>query len=124
MSTPASLGCVGLTIVLTVYGQIVVKWQVSRLGTLPDAFLDKLQSLAGLLINPWIITVFIAAFVAAMSWMAAMTRLDLSYAYPFVSLTFPSVLILSVLLFHEPIGWEKIVGIALIVAGVVIQSRG
>lgn len=122
MTNPASLVCVALTIILTVYGQIVVKWQVAGLGTLPADFFEKLQALAGLLINPWIISVFVAAFLAAMSWMAAMTRLELSYAYPFVSLTFPSVLILSVLFFNEPIGWQKIVGIVFIVTGVVIGS--
>ena len=67
-----------LTIVLTVYGQLVIKWQVSLSGALPSSGGEKLFFLIRLLFNPWIISGFIAAFLAALSWMAAMTKFDLS----------------------------------------------
>ena len=40
-----------------------------------------------------------AALVAGMAWMAAMTQLELSHAYPFMGLTFILVLLLSGFLF-------------------------
>ena len=64
-----------------------------------------------------------AAFGAAMVWMLAIARLDLSYAYPFMSLTFPSILLLSYLLFNEPVNIGKAVGVGFIVAGIIIHSR-
>jgi multidrug transporter EmrE-like cation transporter len=56
--------------------------------------------------------------------MAAMTKFELSYAYPFMSLAFALVLLSSALLFHETVNTAKIVGIFLIMAGIVIASRG
>ena len=53
-----------------------------------------------------------------------MTRLPLSHAYPFVSFSFVLVLISSAVFFHEPLTWPKLVGMACIVAGIVIGSQG
>src|SRR4051794_3182252 len=69
------------TIILTVYGQLVVKWQVSQAGAFPPSLEGRLLFLARLLSNPWIISVLAAAALAALSWMAAMTRYELSVAY-------------------------------------------
>ncbi len=67
---------------------------------------------------------FLAAFLASLAWMAAMTKLDLSHAYPFISLTFVLVIILSNVFFHEVITTPKIIGLGLIVLGTVVGSRG
>jgi multidrug transporter EmrE-like cation transporter len=114
---------VSATVLLTVYGQLIVKWQVSRAGSLPDPLGEKLTFLARLVISPWMISVFVAAFVAALAWMAAMTRLELSRAYPFVGLSFVLVLLLSALFFHESVTLYKAAGVALIVVGLFVGSR-
>ena len=53
----------------------------------------------------------------------ALTRLELSYAYPFTSLSFVLIFIASVVLFHEPVSTTKLIGMALIVCGLVVGSR-
>jgi len=113
-----------LTIILTVYGQLIVKWQVMEAGDLPASWDGKLAFLLRLLLNPWILSGFFAAFLAAMCWMAAMTKFQLSYAYPYMGLVFALLLLFSAVLFHEPITWPKLVGTALIVIGVVVVSQG
>jgi len=115
---------IALTIVLTVYGQIVIKWQVLNAGAFPDALIDKLWFLYKLLVNPWVVSALLAALLAGIAWMAAMTRLDLSRGYPFMSLAFVLVLILSGIFFNEPITTPKIAGIILIVLGIVVGSQG
>ena len=112
------------TILLTVYGQLILKWQVGLAGPGPEAFPAKLYFLVGLLLNPWILSGFVAAFAASLAWMGAMTKFELSHAYPFMSLNFVLVLLFAGLLFNEPISATKIVGIGLIVLGVVVGSRG
>ena len=111
------------TILFTVYGQLILKWRIGKHGSLPDQFSDKLSFLFGLFADPFIISGFVSAIVAAFFWMAAMTRLDLSYAYPFVSLSFALVFLMSAWLFHEPITLHKVAGIVLIVSGVIVSSR-
>jgi drug/metabolite transporter (DMT)-like permease len=114
---------VAATVLLTVYGQLVVKWQVGNAAQLRDPA-ERAAFLLALLANPWVLSALAAAFVAALCWMLAVVKLDLSHAYPFVSLSFVLVLFLSAALFGEPLGWAKIGGIALIVAGVALGSQG
>ena len=111
------------TILLTVYGQIIIKWQVRNAGILPEDVADKVWFMLKLLVNPWVVSALLAALLASVAWMAAMTRLDLSRGYPFMSLAFVLVLILSGLVFNEPITTPKIVGIILIVLGIMVGSQ-
>lgn len=114
---------VAATVLLTVYGQLVVKWQVGDASRLSDPS-QRTAFLLGLLANPWVLSAFAAAFAAALCWMLAMVKLELSHAYPFISLSFVLVLFLSAALFGEPLTWPKIAGVALIVGGVALGSQG
>jgi len=112
------------TIGLTVYGQLILKWRISQLGSLPLELADKIKFLLGLLLDPAILSGFAAAFLASLAWMAAMTKFELSHAYPFMSLNFVVVLVLSGWLLSEPMNIQKTVGVALIVLGTVVAARG
>jgi multidrug transporter EmrE-like cation transporter len=115
---------VALTILLTVYGQLIIKWQVGEAGVFPVEWGERIWFLMRLVLNPWVISSFAAAFLAALSWMAAMTRLQLSHAYPFMSLSFVLVIVCSGIFFHEPITTLKLLGVALIVLGIIVGSQG
>ena len=107
----------------TVYGQIVIKWQVNNSGAFPSDTTEKLLFLGKLLLNPWVISGFTSVFLASLSWMAAMTKFPLSYAYPFMSLAFVLVLFLSALFFQEAITLTKAISMGLIIAGIIIGSK-
>jgi len=111
------------TILFTVYGQIILKWRISGVGELPKFFNDKIIFLIKLLFDPWVFSGFFSAFIASFFWMAAMTKFDLSYAYPFMSFAFILVLVLSAFLFNETITWQKLVGLFLITLGIIVTSR-
>ncbi|MFB5660218.1 EamA family transporter [Alteribacillus sp. HJP-4] len=111
------------TIFFTVYGQIMLKWRISKFGSLPAEFQEKVFFLFRLLFDPLILSGFLSAFVASFFWMAAMTKFDISYAYPFMSLSFMLVFILSVFLFNEPMTVHKIAGLVLIIAGILVTSQ-
>ena len=113
-----------LNILLTVYAQFIVKWQVMQAGGLPAAPEHKLQFMVRLLLNPWIITAYAAAFAASLTWMAAMTKLDLSHAYPMAGLAFVVVVLCSAPLFGEAITPLKMAGLLLIIVGIFIGSQG
>ncbi len=113
-----------LTIVLTVYGQIAIKWQMLKVGNLPEPLPEKINFLIHLLLHPWILSALLAAFMASFCWMAAMTKFDLSHAYQFMSLNFVIVLLLSGWLLNEPLSVQKVLGVTLIVFGTVVAARG
>jgi len=112
------------TVLLTVYAQIAIKWQVLEAGPFPADAGGKIWFLARLLVNPWVASALAAALLAAVSWMAAMTRLELSHAYPFMSLAFVLVMLCSAWFFSEPITPLKVTGIVLVVLGLAIGSQG
>lgn len=124
MTKAQALFAVFMTVFLTVYGQIVIKWQVATFGKLPAQLNEKFSFMLQLLLNPWVLSGLIAAFGASISWMLAMTKLDLNYAYPFVSLSFVLIVISGAVFFNESLNTWKILGAMLIVAGVVVGSRG
>jgi multidrug transporter EmrE-like cation transporter len=113
---------VAFTIIMTVYGQIVVKWQVGHRGRLPTDLHGKVTFFADLILDPWVLSALIAAFVAALSWMAAVSQLPLSRAYPFVGLSFVMVLLLSAVFLGEAVTLAKIAGVLLVVAGIGIGA--
>ena len=112
------------TVLLTVYGQIAIKWQVLEAGPFPADAGEKVRFLARLLANPWVLSALAAGLLASVSWMAAMTRLELSHAYPFMSLAFVLVMVCSAGFFNEPLTLLKVTGITLVVLGIVVGSQG
>ncbi len=113
-----------LTIVLTAYGQLAIKWQVNLAGPMPDDRAGQFAFFTGLLLNPWVVSAIAAAFGAMLAWMAAMTRFELSQAYPFMAANFVLVGLGSVWLFGEPLTVNKVLGVALICAGLFVVARG
>lgn len=111
------------TILFTVYGQLILKWRIARYGSLPGNFQEKIHFFGSVLLDPFILSGLAAAVIASLFWIAAMTKFDLSFAYPFMSLSFVLVFFLSIWAFHEPMTLQKSIGLALIVAGVIISGR-
>jgi multidrug transporter EmrE-like cation transporter len=113
-----------LTILFTVYSQLVMRWQVSAAGQLPNDILGKIRFVMDLLLNPWVITGVIATFFAGVSWMLAMTRFEVSYAFPFVSLNYVLILAASIILFNESFTITKFVGSLIVIVGIIVIARG
>lgn len=112
------------TIGFTVYGQLILKWRITKFGPLPADISEKFKFLILLFLDPGILSGFAAGFLASLAWMAAMTKFDLSHAYPFMSLNFVVVLLLSGWLLNESMTPQKIIGIGLIVLGTIVAARG
>ncbi|WP_101925651.1 MULTISPECIES: EamA family transporter [Luteimonas] len=113
---------VAATVVLTTYGQIVLKWQVMTAAAPPFQAMNGWPPLLLLLFRPWVISALASAFLASLCWMVAMSRLELSRAYPFMALNFLLVGIIAIPLFGEAITRHKIIGIFLVIAGLIVIS--
>jgi multidrug transporter EmrE-like cation transporter len=111
------------TIFFTVYGQLIMKWQVALAGSMPADGSDRIGYILRLLLNPWIISAYIAAFSASLCWMLAINKIPVSQAYPFTSLSFVFVLVLSAMFFQETITPQKVVALVLIITGLIVGTR-
>lgn len=115
---------IALTVLLTVYGQLMIKWRLAHFGSFPAEWSARVSYFRDVLIDPFILSSFAAAFLASLTWMAAVSKFEISYAYPFMSAAFVLVLLLSVVFLGEALTWQKIVGLCLIVLGIVVASKG
>jgi multidrug transporter EmrE-like cation transporter len=113
-----------MTVFFTVYGQFVIKWQVSQVSALPLSLFSKFIFFFQLITNPWIFSGLFAAFLGSLTWMAALTKLPLGYAYPFTSLSFVIVVLFSGIFFNEVVTPLKLIGVALVILGVAVGSQG
>lgn len=110
------------TVVLSVIGQLLLKWQVARSGAAPSDVRGLVLHVGKLLLNPWILAGLGAAFLASILWMLALTKLDLSEAYPYTALAFVIILFTSYFMFGEALTAGKIIGTMLIVCGIVVLA--
>ena len=115
---------VAATVVIAIAGQLVLKWQTDVLGPFPEESGDRARYLADFLLNPWVIGVVVFFGLAVVCWMAALSKLELSRAYPFVAASFVGVMLGSAIFLGESLTAPKLVGAGLIVAGLVVGSQG
>jgi drug/metabolite transporter (DMT)-like permease len=109
--------------VLGVTGQLVIKRGLVALGSQalrPDGVLGFLASLA---LNPMIVGGLAIYVLGTLFWLVALSRLDLSYAYPFASLNYVLVLLASWFVLGELPSATRLAGVALICLGVCAIAR-
>jgi len=114
-----------LAISFGVVSQLIIKWQMSAFSFNDyETWQDKFTLAFSMLLNPYIMIALVLTLLAGVTWMIAMTKFEISYAYPFTILGLVFVTIFSVMLFGESVNIYKIGGIILIVFGVIVISKG
>jgi len=114
-----------LAISFAVVSQLIIKWQMSAFSFDDyETWQDKFALAFSMLLNPYIIISLILTLLAGVAWMISMTKFEISYAYPFTLLGLVLVTIFSVIFFGESINTYKIAGIAVIILGIVLISKG
>ncbi|MBC6934636.1 MAG: multidrug resistance protein [Chloroflexi bacterium] len=121
-TTSANLQSVGLvlaSVACGAVGQLVLKAAMNGLGQLQPS----LETLVAMATSP-LLLVGIGIFgISTLLWLLALIKADLSFAYPFLSLTYIAVLIGGAVLFHEQVTLDRVLGFAVIVTGVWIVAR-
>jgi multidrug transporter EmrE-like cation transporter len=109
-------------LVLTVYGQLMIKARALA-HTIPiESGASKLNYLVAMFSDIGVLSSLGAAGLASACWMLAVERVDLSYAYPFMALSFILVPVASMVLFGERVPPLQFLGLGLIVTGVTVSA--
>ncbi len=109
-----------LVLALTVFGQLATKARALIYSANPA--MSKMGYLVAMFTDFHVLVALAAAALASALWFLAIERAKLSYAYPFMALTFALVPIGSKLLFDEAISPLQCVGIAFVVLGVGLSA--
>jgi len=73
--------------------------------------------------NKFVVLGFLCYLISAASWLIILSRVDLSYAYPLISIGYILVMVLSKYLFNESVTAFRIAGTLLICSGVFLLLR-
>lgn len=122
--TARGLFFVGLTILFTVAGQLLVKKGTGIVGASPAQVSELPGYVLKVFTNLEVLLGLSSALLAAMCSTIAVSRTALSVAYPFMALAIVLVLALSTVGFDDRISIRQWLGVAIVCAGLVIASRG
>lgn len=110
-------------VLLGVLGQLSMKHGMMKVRLITGSVGDLAASLIKALGQPFVCAGFILYGVSALAWLVVLSRMELSFAYPMVSIGYVAVVILSRFLFGEQVSVIRLVGTFVICLGVVLVSR-
>lgn len=113
-----------LSIICSSSAQLFLKIGMTNFALQNDnRAMDATSVLAGIVLNPYILGGVSLHLAALATWLYVLKHVEVSYAYPFISLGFVLVLIFGYLFFDETLNFVKCLGIAAIILGVFLISR-
>jgi drug/metabolite transporter (DMT)-like permease len=111
------------SILLNVIGQLSFKHAMNQLGWI-EFHLSKIPSIAVLLVKqPFVLLGLFSYLLSAFFWIVGLSRVELSYAYPFLSLGYLLVFFLSWWFFSENITWLRFIGTFIICIGLFLIAK-
>ena len=110
-----------VAIMLLSAGQTAIKFGLNAVGGV--SLSDGLAGVFKLLQTPWVIIGFLCYGLSSVLWLDVLSKLDFSLAFPMVGLTYIFTLLIGRFFFGETVGWERVVGVGLILSGVFFMIR-
>jgi len=114
---------IALTILFTVTGQLLLKYATVELGQMPGRGKELGKFALKAYTNWKVIAGMFSALVASFTWLGAVSRSDISFAYPFMGLAIVLVLAVSPLLFGETVPLTRWIGVLLVCAGIWVAAQ-
>lgn len=106
--------------VLVVAGQLLLKHGLSDFVV--DDLGELMKQIFSIIFNPFVFAGLCLYVVSTGIWLIVLSRTSLSFAYPFISISYILIIITSKIFFNEIIDLYKIIAITLIIGGVVMLS--
>jgi len=103
-------------------GQVLLKYGVKSLGGLEFGG-GAAAELFRIFTCPYIVLGLFCIALNLLVWMTIISKLELSFAYPFASLSYALILLIGWLVLYERVNALRIAGVAFITIGVILVSR-
>ena len=110
-----------IDIIMVVCGQVFIKKGMNEVGSFSSMpFFDFLLKTIN---SNWVMLGFLLYIFTSIIWVMILSKVNLSYAYPMLSLSYLLILLLSWAYLNEDIYVEQLVGILLICCGVYLINK-
>jgi drug/metabolite transporter (DMT)-like permease len=110
-----------IAIVFLSLGQPSLKLGLNHVGGFSLA--DGISSFSRLVSTRWVLIGFVCYPFSSILWMDVLSKLDFSLAFPMVGSVYVFTLVIGRFFFHEVFGWERMLGVGLILFGVCCLVR-
>lgn len=110
-------------VLLNAVAQLALKASVSDIGAIELSLNSALPTTARLMSEPWLWVGLICYGVSVVVWILALSRVDVSIAYPMLSIGYVVNALAAWQLFGEALGPGRLFGIGIIILGVFVLAR-
>ncbi|MFC1975635.1 EamA family transporter [Chloroflexota bacterium] len=118
-----AIGYILISVIAGAAGQILLKQGMGVMGPVTLSMDQLFNTLWRIGTNPYVVIGLTIYVTGTVFWLAALSRVDLSYAYPFASLSYIVMLVAAWQLFNENISPLRLIGTLIICLGVFLISR-
>jgi drug/metabolite transporter (DMT)-like permease len=112
------------TVFTNAAAQIMLKYGMMQLGPLSFAGVNPILKILQIVFSPFVFLGLCTFVISMASHLFVLSKVELSYAYPFLSLAYVAVAVFAFFLFREDLNAYRIGGIALICLGTVFIAQG
>jgi len=119
-----SLLLILVSVCLAVAGQILLKIGMTQVGVIgSSSIVNWRETLLKVIVVPQVWLGLSFYVFSAISWLIVLSRVDLSFAYPFVAVGYIAVLLISSIYLHENVPMLRWLGVIVICFGVILVAR-
>ena len=112
------------TVMTNAAAQLMLKHGMMALGPLSFAGVNPLLKVLQIVFSPWVFAGLLMFVISMASHLYVLSKVELSFAYPFLSLAYVAVAVFAYFVFHEDLNAWRIAGIAFICVGTVLIAQG
>ncbi|MDF1609996.1 transporter [Hoeflea sp. YIM 152468] len=111
------------TVLTNAAAQLMLKQGMLSLGPVSFTADTMVARVFQILFNPWVFAGLTTFAISMASHLYVLSKVELSFAYPFLSLAYVAVAIFAYILFREDLNSWRIAGIAFICVGTVLIAQ-
>lgn len=119
----AVLPIILLAVLLNTAAQLLLKAGMNRMGQFELAFSKMFNLGTQILVNPFLMLGFATYVISMLIWMYVLSKVEVSFAYPMISLGYVLNAITAYYLFGESLSMLRMLGILTILCGVYLVAR-
>ena len=110
-------------VLLNAFAQVLLKKGMLSIGYFEFHFQNFLPVIKKVAINSYILSGLVSYVISVGVWLLVLARVEVSYAYPFLSVGYVVVTLMGYFIFQENLSWMRVIGIMVIISGVLLLSR-
>lgn len=118
------LSLITISVLISSLAQIMLKIGMNRFAMTATFQIENLvSSLMAVFANSYVLGGLFCYGLGAIVWLAVLSRVEVSVAYPFTGLGVAFTAILAYVVLGENLGMQRLLGTTLVMAGVILVGR-